>query len=74
MASDGGGPAFGQRHLVARLLERDGQQVAHALLVVHHQNPWFTHIRLVSRRRHPAHRVRMLFGLICGQPLPEREA
>ena len=68
---DRGRSPLGEGDVVAGLLERDGQQVAHALLVVHHQDPCFAHVFLVSRGRfsafavgRPARRVRVL---ICSK-------
>ena len=54
---DGRRSALGQGDLVAGLLQRDGQQVAHALLVVHHQDPCLAHVFLVSPGRSPAFAV-----------------
>jgi hypothetical protein len=51
---DRGRAPFGQGHVVARLLQGDGQQVPHALLVVHYQNPCLAHVYLVSRDRRSA--------------------
>src|SRR5581483_2041018 len=55
---DRGRPAVGECDLVAGLLQRDGQQVTHALLVVHHQDPCFFHVFLVSDRRLTPTRLR----------------
>ena len=51
---DGGLPAVGGRHVVARSLERDGEELPHALLVVYDQHSRCAHGRLMLGDRAPA--------------------